>query len=664
MGMRITLLIVLASSLAAPRAWVRLAGVDGQQTPNSSADARVQEFFDEGSRSFAKGDYADAARKFQQALAIEPDSPQLLSNLGITLHMEGQPEQAVRVLRQALARDPNLLPANLILGLDLVKLGKPEQAVAPLKNALARAPSNRDVQLGLASAYFALHQFSEAADLYREAVRLQPKDADAWYGMGICFEHLAENTARMMAHQAPDSPYYHRLIGEFLLREGNELDAAQAFRQALTASHGDDDLGLRAALGFTLARLGQSAESERDFDAELKLHPGSLQARMGLAAVGYLKGENEQAAEQLCEVYDIDPAFYESQLNLLASALGSTDVKSLFPHRQQDARHSHCAAAIELLQKELIAPETISTNRISFDLHPETSWQDRVAPAMLTAAESARNSGHYTQCTDSLAGSSLSRVQDALLLAQCACLSGRFLVALRAAHHALTTEPQRAAALYWEAESAQRLAQAAFARAVTLDPHSWQGHILLGDIYRQRKQWKLAILNYQEAARLKPSSPAPYLGLATVHWQNGEFPQAESALKRTLALDATNLQANFELGDIQVRRHQFQQAISHLQKVIAGEPDLLAAHADLGKCFAALGQAKSATQELRLALPTDRDGNLHYLLSLQYKKEGQTALASQALTESQRLREEALRMQQTRLQQALEAAKRKQAAQP
>src|SRR5579875_2732738 len=44
------------------------------------------------------------------------------SNLGITLHMEGQPEQAVHLLLQALARDPNFLPANLILGLDLVKL--------------------------------------------------------------------------------------------------------------------------------------------------------------------------------------------------------------------------------------------------------------------------------------------------------------------------------------------------------------------------------------------------------------------------------------------------------------------------------------------------------------------------------------------------------------
>ncbi|GEM_PF-1141655 len=663
--MRITLLIVLSSTLVVPGTWARLAGVDGQQTPNSGADARVQELFNEGSRSFAKGDYADAAREFQQALAIKPDSPQLLSNLGITLHMEGQPEQAVHVLLQALARDPNLLPANLILGLDLVKLGKPEQAIRPLKKVLARAPSNRDAQLGLASAYFALHQFSTAADLYREAVRLRPKDADAWYGMGICFEHLAENTAHIMARQAPDSPYYYRLVGEFLLREGTELDAAQAFRQALAASHGGDDLGLRAALGLTLARLGQSADAERDYKAELNLHPGSLEARMGLAAVDFLKGENEQAAEQLCEVYETDPAFYESQLNLLASALGSVSAKSLSPHRQPDGRHSRCAAAIELLQKELTVPETVSTGHLlSFDLPPETSDRPRWTPATLTGARSARNSGHYARCADSLAGYSLSRVQDALLLAQCACLSGRFLIALRAAHHALTIEPQNATALYWEAESAQRLARAAFEHAVTLEPHSWQGHILLGDIYRQRKQWELAISHYQEAARLKPSSPAPYLGIATVHWQNGEFPQAESELKQALRLDEANLQANFELGDIEVRRHQFQQAIPYLQKVIAGEPGLLAAHADLGKCFAALGQVKSAIQELRLALPTDQDGNLHYLLSLQYRREGQILLASQALTESQRLREEALHMQQNRLQQALEAAKRKQAVQP
>jgi tetratricopeptide (TPR) repeat protein len=161
---------------------------------------------------------------------------------------------------------------------------------------------------------------------------------------------------------------------------------------------------------------------------------------------------------------------------------------------------------------------------------------------------------------------------------------------------------------------------------------------LLGDLFRQRKKWDIAITHYQAAARLKPDSPGPLIGLATVHWQIGQNAEAEAALKQALQMAPDNPSANFELGDVYVRMRRFEEAVPYLERSLAQEPGNLAAHGDLGKAFAALDRNKEAVAELTKALPTDEKGELHYQLYLLYKKDGQTGLAQEALAKSEELR--------------------------
>ena len=146
-----------------------------------------------------------------------------------------------------------------------------------------------------------------------------------------------------------------------------------------------------------------------------------------------------------------------------------------------------------------------------------------------------------------------------------------------------TSIHHNAAALYWQAEAARKLAQAAFQRGVSLSPNSWQGQVLLGDILRQRKQWDLAISRYEEAARHRLKAPHPLLGLGTVYWQTGRNDQAEAALRKALELEPDNALTNFVLGDIYVRKHRFEDAVPLLNQSLARHYDLLAVHADLGK---------------------------------------------------------------------------------
>ena len=69
------------------------------------------------------GDYQKAAKLYRQLIADGTDSPEVRSNLGITLHLAGSNREAMDQFRIALRQNPSLTSANLFAGLTEVDLG-------------------------------------------------------------------------------------------------------------------------------------------------------------------------------------------------------------------------------------------------------------------------------------------------------------------------------------------------------------------------------------------------------------------------------------------------------------------------------------------------------------------------------------------------------------
>jgi tetratricopeptide (TPR) repeat protein len=617
--------------------------------------------YEEAQRDFAKGDYVSAAKKYERLVSLQPDSASALNNLGVCYHLQGGVREAVQTLHRAIELNPDLLPANLILGIDYVQLNKAEQAIPYLERVLRSDRTNRDAIFALASAQIALGRFDQAAGVYRREVEVRPGDSDAWYGLGLCFEHLAEDTTRRMAESGKDSPYTQRLVGEFLTEQDAGIDAEEAFQRAL-ASGGDQE-GLHASLGFAYLRLGEVLQADKEFNAERQLHPGHLDAKLGLADVAMERNDFAQARRLLCEVYGTDKAYFESRLNFLLASLDSQAQSKAVDELKPDSSATGCARALDAVQKVLTSPQSSGQLKDAFESATiARARTSPVSPPAAAASQAANQAGHYTECFEALRSKLTLSKENTLLFATCACLSGHFFLGFEAARSVLEHDPQNMPALYWQAEAARKLAQAAFQQSVSLSPNSWQGHILLGDIFRQRKQWDQAISHYQEAARLKPASPAPFLGLGTVYWQTGRNHQAEAALREALTVQPDNALAEFELGDIYVREHRFEEAAPLLEKSIGRSTDLVSSHADLGKAYASLGRKKEAIAELQRALAMDRFGDIHYQLYRLYKEEGDARLAQEALAKSERLRALELQRHRERTERAAEI--QKQANQP
>jgi tetratricopeptide (TPR) repeat protein len=112
----------------------RLYLADLPRSPNS---ARVQS--NAGFAEQLRGNHAEALRRFDRALEIEPTYRDAYRNAGISLLMVGDLEQAVRVLREELARSPGDAKLTRYLAQALQRQGRLREA----DELLALLPSDQ-----------------------------------------------------------------------------------------------------------------------------------------------------------------------------------------------------------------------------------------------------------------------------------------------------------------------------------------------------------------------------------------------------------------------------------------------------------------------------------------------------------------------------------------
>jgi Flp pilus assembly protein TadD len=86
------------------------------------------------------GRYAEAAERFQRALAAKPGDAAVLNNLGFALKGLGRGQEAEPLFREAIARDPRQAPARNSLADLLLNRGRTAEAAALLREALAIDP--------------------------------------------------------------------------------------------------------------------------------------------------------------------------------------------------------------------------------------------------------------------------------------------------------------------------------------------------------------------------------------------------------------------------------------------------------------------------------------------------------------------------------------------
>jgi len=112
----------------------------GLLVPSTTVSDDPDEILRLANQYFADRQYDQAAVFYEKLLTFAPDNTDTLNNLGLTLHYVGRSAEALKRLQDAVVIDPNYQRAWLTLGFVNSQVGNTEDARVALTNAIERGP--------------------------------------------------------------------------------------------------------------------------------------------------------------------------------------------------------------------------------------------------------------------------------------------------------------------------------------------------------------------------------------------------------------------------------------------------------------------------------------------------------------------------------------------
>lgn len=215
-----------------------------------------------------RGDFAGAVARFQQARALLPDDPLIRMNLATALFAGGEPAAALSGLQRCCAMVPGFAPAWYNLGKMYMLQERPVGAITALHRALDAESGHVPARMLLAQAQASLGVTQPACENYREVLRLEPGQSDAWIGLADldAARFSADDTVQLQqALRSPPTDTRARACLGFALTRAleDQDDYGGAFR-ALRKANGL----MYRRVGWNAARATAQTEAMRQLFAE------------------------------------------------------------------------------------------------------------------------------------------------------------------------------------------------------------------------------------------------------------------------------------------------------------------------------------------------------------------------------------------------------------
>jgi len=583
----------------------------------------------EASSAQARGDFLSAADAYRKAAQLAPSIPELWANLGLMDHEIGRSSEAIESFKKAARLNPDLFAPQLFLGIEYLEAQKPDVALPFLVNAARLNPKDPQAEIYLGRAYALTNHIGLATDAFLRGINRAPNNGDAWLGLGTAYLQQVDNDARLMTSTYSQSAYVRLRAAEICAEQGKLADAENAYKQAIALA--PPAPCAHAEFGIALLRERKIAEAIEQFDAEIEAGSHCGLALLGTAVANAAEGHIDVALKGLAA---LDPGFVRYNLHLFRGSLSADQVKSLAELANQ--RDGTSAGLGLLIEQSLVSSDGPSTAGLE-----EGETYQATREQVQANADALIEQGKYSECDQALKPALPSlRSPQLLLLVTCSFYTGDFQAASQAADRLKAAPATLVQGLYWETKADQELAVAALTRAGEIDPDSAKMHVLIGDVFRQKRRWGEAEVEYRKALAIDQHSRGARLSLAIVLFTELKTDESLEITKSLLAGAPDNPEANLLMGEILVQRNEFSGAEPFLSRCQKLDPDLVPRwHILLGRVYAATNRVPEAIAEYKSGMRGDLDGSLHYQLARLYQKTGNRSAAEEQIRISKALRE-------------------------
>jgi tetratricopeptide (TPR) repeat protein len=615
-----------------------------QSNPTSkSIESEVAAHFTTGQEATRAGQEQRAIQEYREVLHLMPGLTEARVNLGLAYYATGQYPQASIELEKARQQRPHLVAANLFLGIVYQKLGFPRNAIPLLQDVLRQDSANQEALRTLAACYLDVDDYRDALKVYLRLFASDTDPIEARYALGQNYLAVAKQLSNEISRKFQGTAWEARLAGDVFAEQQRWVDAAAQYRRALALEANIP--GLHAALGDALLRQGKLEDAELEYRVELRRDPDSEEALIGLAATDLERGTTALALENVTRIWDVFPPFLRRQTGFPTVKIEAPKLATL----TRDLTSAPDSPAREFLLASIYRAAGLNEQarqQWSKLLPSLNAWNAKKVGHLAQENGGACAAHRYAECAQLIQAQNFrSPVQEILL--------GRALVALGddqkaagAFAEALNRDHANAPSRYWLIRSCQRLALANFNQMMEQAPDSWRVHQIEGEYYQQRLDYEKAIEEFQTALKAHPDSAELHEQLGMAYLLNKNAAEGKAEIEQALQLDPTRTHSLYLLGRMFFRNRDIPRSIEYFQGALRYDPRFLPARAALGRPYLRVGKPARAVPQLEEAAPTDRDGDLHYQLSMAYRQLGKNDLAAHALAVSQQLRKKSATYQE------------------
>jgi len=228
------------------------------------------------------------------------------------LLLKGDLQIAEQMARHLIRSEGDNAEALELLGLCLLQQGRAQAATPFLEEAVELQASNPDLAYNLAGAYYSTQEWEKACASYRYTIKLSPRSADAYKGLGASLYRMGRLDEAEEAHWHslsidPKQIFIYLELADLHDELGHSARAVEILQKGLR--HAPSDLELHRALGDRFVKQGDHRnagtafynlgvclqrqkllpQAISEFEKSLELNPSNAKARYSLAM---LTGDN------------------------------------------------------------------------------------------------------------------------------------------------------------------------------------------------------------------------------------------------------------------------------------------------------------------------------------------------------------------------------------
>jgi serine/threonine-protein kinase len=287
------------------------------------------------------GRVAEALALCERLQREKPDDPSVPYLLGQLLRRQGDIARSNAAYDQAIAGhrkalDRGVSSARKELGIVLLRAGKPKEAVPVFREVVKLSPRDATAYNNLGSALHEAGETAAALDAYKQAVALDPQNYLAHYNLGVSLSDKGDDAGAMLAYRRaivlnPRHPLSHHNLANLLYDRDDLRGAANHYGQAFTLDPTDHEAC--TGLGVAWLELGLHDRAITACKQALTLNPRYVTAWVNLGnalrETGDLKGAMS-AHRRAIEIEPLDALAHHNLGNDLLASLDLTGARTAY----------------------------------------------------------------------------------------------------------------------------------------------------------------------------------------------------------------------------------------------------------------------------------------------------------------------------------------------